>query len=186
VESGLEVKFKTLSRREARLLMERIKRAFPAFPLEPEIVERASFEGPGYIYVLDGEPCFWEKEEGGRLIPITLCLEPSSAGYTWLPGAVIVDKGAALALARGANLMVPGVREVVGSFSEGDIVAAIYRGSEGEAPIMVGEARIDSERLKVLASERGRGVAVKKLHHVGDKVWQAARIIRVKRGGARA
>ncbi len=84
-------------------------------------------------------------------------------------------------------MMVPGIVEVQGEFSEGDVVVAVYRGEGGtEAPIMVGVARMASRELREAVESRSRGVAVKKLHHVGDKVWEAARAIRVRRRGGRS
>ena len=183
----MKIKFKTLGRREAERLLGEVRRLYPSFPLEPDIVERAVVEAGRVIYVFDGEPCFWESEASPKLIPVLLCLEPGSAGYKWLPGAVFVDKGAAVALARGANLMVPGIVEVIGEFSEGEVVVAVYRGvGDVEAPVMVGVARIGSGELRKAVESRGKGIAVKKLHHVGDKVWEAARLIRVRRRGGRS
>lgn len=66
-----------------------------------------------------GAPCTW-------FIPAS---EPSSARKAWIgsylnaAGALVVDDGAVAALTRGASLLPAGVREVVGDFQRGDVVA---------------------------------------------------------------
>jgi glutamate 5-kinase len=66
-----------------------------------------------------GAPCTW-------FVPSA---EPSSARKAWIgghlnaAGALVVDDGAAAALAKGASLLPAGVRSVEGEFERGDVVA---------------------------------------------------------------
>jgi glutamate 5-kinase len=66
-----------------------------------------------------GAPCTW-------FVPSA---EPSSARKAWIgghlnaAGALVVDDGAAAALAKGASLLPAGVRAVEGEFERGDVVA---------------------------------------------------------------
>jgi glutamate 5-kinase len=66
-----------------------------------------------------GAPCTW-------FVPSA---EPSSARKAWIggylnaAGALVVDDGAAAALAKGASLLPAGVRGVEGEFERGDVVA---------------------------------------------------------------
>ncbi len=185
----MKLRPRTLGRREAEELIAKIKEAYPSFPLEPGVVERVYVEDANFtVYTFDGMPCLWHKgKEPGDLIPIIQCLdEKAGLGLGWIKGYLIIDKGAALALARGANLMVPGVKSVEGSFASGDIVAAVYAEGGSKAPVMVGRAVMDSSDLARAVEEGGRGVAVRRLHYVGDKVWEAARVILVRRRGARS
>lgn len=128
-------------------------------------VEGARFE----VYIVDGVPCL-ARREGGVLFPLLRCL--AERGSEWVRGRVLVDRGAAVALARGANLMVPGVRGVEGRFEKGDVVAVLY--ADTRAPVMVGVAEASSEELAEAVEKGGRGLAVRRLHYVGDKLWDVA------------
>ncbi len=161
----------SLSKREVRQLLEEASRlGEPPFTRKSS-VELVEVEAGGRrfeVYVVDGVPCL--ARISGTLAPLIQCL--AARGSEWLRGRVLVDKGATLALARGAHLMIPGVRGVEGSFSQGDVVAVLY--DETRAPVMVGVAELPSEELARAASEGRRGRAVRRLHHVGDTLWRAA------------
>lgn len=120
------------------------------------------------VYVVDGLPCL--ARVNGVLVPTLACL--SSRGSEWLKGRVLVDKGATLALARGAHLMIPGVRDVEGAFEKGDVVAVLY--VDTRAPVMVGIAEVSSEELKRALEEGRKGRAIRRLHYVGDSLWRVA------------
>ncbi|WP_062662486.1 PUA domain-containing protein [Aeropyrum camini] len=100
---------------------------------------------------------------------------PQGVGVEWLKGVVLVDKGAAIALAKGAHLMIPGVVDVEGSFSRGDVVAALYH--ESRTPVMVGVAEVDSGALEKMSREKARGRAVRRVHRLGDVIWELSQEI---------
>ncbi|MCE4606914.1 MAG: pseudouridine synthase [Desulfurococcales archaeon] len=85
-------------------------------------------------------------------------------------GDIEVDRGAVQALMRGADLMVPGIRNVTGYFNNGDIVVILDEDSK--APVSVGKALVSSEDLKAMVSSKSHGKVVLNLHYVGDQVWK--------------
>lgn len=161
------VKRHRLSKREARRLLEEIREAYPGFRVDNvSSVEVALIKDPRIeVYLINGTPCFYK--EGERLVPLLSCL--FKMGHEWLP-RVYVDEGATRALARGADLMIPGVTRVEGHFMQGDVVVVVDEASG--KPVMVGEALVDSEVLRGQTGSR-RGKAVKKIHRIGDKLWKA-------------
>ncbi|MCK5627989.1 DUF1947 domain-containing protein [Candidatus Bathyarchaeota archaeon] len=90
---------------------------------------------------------------------------------------IIIDMGAISHVCNGANIMAPGVVGFKGSFLEGDIVLVVDE-KHGK-PIAVGEVNYNAKDLKNLK----RGVVVKTLHYVGDKVWSLAKEFIENEGG---
>lgn len=160
-----------LQKRFMRGLLEELLKQYPGFPLrDVRLVEVAEFEG-FTLYLFDGKAAFFRVE--GLLIPaLSLLLD---VGYDWLP-QVYVDRGATRAMVRGADLMIPGIRRVSGDFSVGSIVVIVDE--ESGSPIAVGEALLDSRSLSESISGGGRGRAFRNVHHVGDRLWGAATLIR--------
>ncbi|RDD53282.1 MAG: RNA-binding protein, partial [Candidatus Korarchaeota archaeon NZ13-K] len=78
---------------------------------------------------------------------------------------VVVDIGAVKPIASGADVMGPGVKEVEGSFREGDLVAVVDE--RLRAVIAVGIA------LRPSGEARERGKTIKNIHHAGDALWRA-------------
>lgn len=158
-----------LSKRDRRRLEERVMSLYPGFPLSFDDAEAAVVDGVT-VYIVGGTPCLYEA--GGRLVPTLACL--LRHGSSWLP-RILVDRGAARAVARGADLMAPGVRGVEGSFNAGDVVAVVDE--ESGAAVAVAEALEDSESLRARVESRGRGRVARNLHHVGDRVWEACKLL---------
>jgi PUA-domain protein len=158
-----------LSKKELKALRQEIAKNYPRFPLQTlEDVEYAKVGGMEFI-IIGGIPAFFTLEK--QLVPVLLFL--LRRGYDWLPTAV-VDRGASKALARGADLMVPGIRSV-DEFDEGEIVAIIDE--ESRAPVAVGRALMSSREIEEKLSGERRGKAVKNLHYPGDQVWEAAKLL---------
>ncbi len=160
-----------LRKRDAKNLLEEVLKNYPGFPLrEIERVEIAEFDNLT-LYLFDGKAAFFRIHD--RLLPsLTLLLD---VGFSWLP-QVYVDRGAAKAMVRGADLMAPGVRKLIGDFNVGSIVVIVDE--ESNTPIAVGEALIDSSSLSEVLARGGRGKVFRNLHHVGDKLWSVAILIR--------
>ncbi|MEM1873676.1 MAG: DUF1947 domain-containing protein [Acidilobaceae archaeon] len=158
-----------VSKKEARALAETLERILGRRE-EFEVAEIAVFQD-FEIYLVDGKPVL--ARVSGELIPLLNLLvklrEPARVPV------VYVDRGAAKALARGADLMAPGVRGVEGEFSEGAIV--VVADEETKAPVMVGRALVSSEDLKRALESRARGRVVESLHYVGDEIWKAAMLL---------
>ncbi len=152
------------SKKERRRLAAELE---PVLGREPGSMEIAEFKEGFRIIIVDGFPAVIEHSD--RKLPHLLALvrkriEPR------MP-RVVVDRGATQAVARGATLMVPGIRSVEGEFKQGDIVIVVDE--EAGVPVAVGVALMDSEEIRErLAGER-RGRAVRILHRPGDKYWKA-------------
>jgi PUA domain protein len=135
-----------------------------------EEAEKAVASTGEVIYVINGEPAFADTREG--LIPLLPFL--LRHGHDWLP-SVEVDRGASIAVSKGADLMTPGITAVRGEFAEGDLVVVVDETSK--APVVVGRALIDSSTLREKVAEKGRGKAVKNLHRPGDRLWTLALLL---------
>ncbi|MCE4612943.1 MAG: DUF1947 domain-containing protein [Desulfurococcales archaeon] len=156
-----------LSKKEKRLLGSKIAEKYPSFKSELEDVEIAFTSTGEKIYIIDGEPVFAETSKG--FIPLLPHL--LRKGYEWLP-SIEVDRGASIAVGKGADLMIPGIVSIRGAFSENDIVAVVDE--VAKAPVAVGKALLGSDELAVKVKEKSRGRAVKNLHRPGDRLWSLA------------
>jgi PUA domain protein len=79
---------------------------------------------------------------------------------------VTVDMGAVKFVANGADIMAPGIVEADPAVKEGDWVW--IRDERNKQPLAVGRALVPGPTMV-----RGKGKAVKSLHHLGDKLWAA-------------
>ena len=79
---------------------------------------------------------------------------------------VTVDMGAVKFVANGADIMAPGIVEADPAVKEGDFVW--IRDERNKQPLAVGRALVPGT-----AMVRGKGKAVKSVHHLGDKLWTA-------------
>jgi len=79
-------------------------------------------------------------------------------------GSVEVDRGAAEAVLRGADLMAPGVKSHR-NLVKNRLVLITFQGT----PIAIGQALVDSSEV------RERGKVVENLHYKGDKLWRMVR-----------
>ncbi len=77
---------------------------------------------------------------------------------------VTVDEGALKFIMNGADVMKPGIVFADERIKEGDFVYVTVEGKE--SPIAVGIALYSADEMK------GRGKAVKNVHHLKDKVWR--------------
>lgn len=119
-----------------------------------EIVE-ADF---GKVFLLEGRPLLFER--CGRVFPTLLFEE-----FLTQAARVIVNMGAVSHICNGADVMAPGIVRYEGDFSKGDLVLVVDV-THGK-PLLVGEALVDSTSGKNMA----RGVVIKNVHFVGDKIW---------------
>ena len=111
------------------------------------------------VYLLEGRPL--AVEVSGKLIPSIKVLMD---GIVELP-KVVVDSGAVKHVVNGADVMAPGVVEVEGDFTRGDLVVVVDE--RYKRPLCLGIALVDKSELASMA----KGKVVENLHHVGDKLW---------------
>lgn len=78
---------------------------------------------------------------------------------------IFVDEGAVPHILNGADVMRPGIVDMVNDFEEGDVVC-IYE-EKYRKPIAVGIALFSSDDMRKMS----RGKVVKNIHHLKDKLW---------------
>ncbi|MBI5881435.1 DUF1947 domain-containing protein [archaeon] len=110
-------------------------------------------------YILkDGELAFFYKEQ--LLLPSLRMLQNNN----FLKN-VIINMGAVPFIAKGADLMRPGIVGVDAYVEEGNIVAIVDE--KNMKPIAVGQSLFSKEELEKMEV----GKVVLNLHHVGDEFW---------------
>ena len=84
---------------------------------------------------------------------------------------VVVDMGAVPYVCNGADVMAPGIVHIEGEFAKGDIVLVVDE--KHRKPLAIGEILYDAENAKSVK----RGVVVKNVHFVSDKIWNFAKAL---------
>jgi PUA-domain protein len=110
------------------------------------------------IFLVNGKPLLVRIEE--KILP-TLVFNELFASMS----KVVVDMGAVPYVCNGASVMAPGIVRFEGEFEKGDLVFVVDE-KHGKA-IAVGEAVYDVDA----ADKVTKGVVIKTIHFVGDKIW---------------
>lgn len=84
--------------------------------------------------------------------------------YPAVARAVTVDMGAVRFVTNGADVMAPGIVEADPNLKEGEW--CWIRDERNKKPLAVGKALVPGQ-----AMVRGKGKAVRSIHHLGDKLW---------------
>jgi PUA domain protein len=145
-----------MRRKDARKLLDNLSKSYGA--VHTGKVELAEFEEKK-VFILDEKMEFIEDENG---------LYPYLGGsYLDVLPRVVVDMGAIRFVCNGADVMAPGITKM-DDFDKGSVV--VIRDVTHGKGIAVGIAI--KSRLKIEAARKGK--AIKNLHYVGDKLWEAA------------
>jgi PUA-domain protein len=78
---------------------------------------------------------------------------------------VVVDMGAVKFVAKGADIMSPGITDADPNVQEGDFVIIVDE--THKKPLAIGKALISGEEMV----ENNEGKAIKTIHYIGDKLW---------------
>lgn len=78
---------------------------------------------------------------------------------------VVVDMGAVKFVAKGADIMSPGIIQADPEVMEGDFVIIIDE--THKKPLAIGKALISGPEMV----ENSQGKAIKTIHYIGDKIW---------------
>ncbi|MEM1984304.1 MAG: PUA domain-containing protein [Candidatus Korarchaeum sp.] len=164
---GIKFRKYFLTLKESRDVIDRslaeipgMERVFQRRKVSLQVLEVPFKESTAKIYYLEGDPVLVGLPDT-KLIPFLTAVEKFNLP---LP-KVIVDLGAVKPIASGADVMGPGVKEVEGSFNEGDLVAVVDE--KFKAVIAIGVA------LRPSGEARERGKTIKNIHHAGDSLWKA-------------
>ena len=156
--SGLKLKKKRVMKRKDTKRLEEEAEGILG-PVDSSAFMQAEAEEGMTVYLLDGEALLARRD--GILFPTLI-----HPGLDRLP-SVVVDMGAIPYVCNGADVMAPGIVEVRDFFSEGGLVV-IRDVTHGKA-LSVGLTLASSEEMRKMK----KGKAIRNLHHVGDKLWQA-------------
>ena len=127
--------------------------------LDGDTYERVEFEETDReVILIDGEPRV--ASFGGELF---LTVRGANV-YDPPQRLIVVDSGAVSFVSDGADIMRPGITEVQGDVSEGDLVV-IAEESHGKV-LAIGRARVDGEEM---VGDEGK--VVDSLHYVGDELY---------------
>ena len=160
------VKRMRLSNRDVRELKEIYPHMRPVLE-EAEVVEVVLLFGDNSLYLIDGEPLFLKtvvKDVGEVIVPTLFFVHKSTKSklFPQYPRAV-VDAGAIKPIVNGADVMRPGIRELVGEFNRGDVVS-----DEKGRVIAVAVALFS--KAEIVQMQKGK--VLLNIHHLGDKLWQ--------------
>jgi len=118
--------------------------------LQTDIEDLILVDGEPMIMILDGEP--YPALKGALKRPL-------ESHY------VVVDMGAVGFVAKGADVMSPGIVEADPQIKEKDVVVIVEE--THRKPLSIGRALISGAEMV----KNTQGKAVKTLHYVGDKIW---------------
>ena len=124
-----------------------------------EVIEFESGKGVQKIFLYEDLPILVELSDGD-IIPY---IETAEKKDLKLP-RVVIDLGAVPYIAKGADVMGPGIVRVDGEVKEGDLV--LVTDEKFGRVIAIGRALRDEKEMT------NRGKSVKNLHHAGDAFWK--------------
>ncbi len=107
-------------------------------------------DGKPLFFITDGKPFFTVRG--------ALELQPQKR-------LVIVDAGAVSFIAKGADIMRPGIVSADPGIEEGDMVIIVEQ-AHGK-PLAIGRALVSGEQMT-----GDSGKVVKTIHYVGDRIWK--------------
>jgi PUA-domain protein len=151
-----------LKDRESKQIIKEFTSRFPSsanFLNSTKHLEELSVEDTS-VFFADGKP--WILRTKGILIPSL----KFDALLVTLP-KVIVDMGAIPHVANGAPIMRPGIRQLEGHFSKGDLVAILDE--KHRKTLALGIAGMDSETVQSMT----KGRMIENMHYVGDVAWSS-------------
>jgi PUA-domain protein len=154
----------TLRSSEVKELAQKIAEVAPQY--EEYVSQHVQIEvvrelGDNELYYVNGKP--FVIRHGAKFYPSLKALDWLKIQY---PKAV-VDMGAVPFVAKGADVMAPGIRRVEKEFNQGDTV--IVSEEKYGKNLAVTEAIMTSVEIMQLR----RGKALFNVHYVGDRVWKA-------------
>lgn len=83
--------------------------------------------------------------------------------------AITVDMGAVPFVTKGADLMVPGIRQMDMEIKAGDW--CYIRDERNKRPLAIGIALLDAAKIMEMKGAGQKGKAAKIIHYVGDELW---------------
>ncbi len=130
-----------------------------------DTVEMWELDDKTTLYIVDGKPLFAklklriDNDVLEKYIPLLTMFYLVNPDYPY----VKVDDGAVPKILNGADVMRPGIREIIGEFQKGDIVAVRDLRDRTIAVTIALVSRSDCEKMQ-------KGKVLKNIHYLGDKL----------------
>ena len=112
------------------------------------------------LYAIDDELAFWVKDN--EFIPILSYLLKHEVPFK----SVVVDKGAIKFMAKGADVMRPGILKIDSDINKEDIV--LIRDPTHNRVLMVGRAKFDAVDME----KKESGKVIVAVHSLSDTIWE--------------
>lgn len=149
------LKRKVLGRRDVRSLKEEAGSLLGS--VDTNAVSQATLEDGSTVYMFFKEIILARKKD--ILFPTLI-----NSAIDDLPSA-LVDMGAIPYVCNGADVMAPGIMDIVGEFEKDGLL--VIRDVKHRKALGIGAALYSSEEMRGLK----KGKAILNLHYVGDKIW---------------
>ncbi len=146
---------RTLSNKEIRTLSESIHSHYGVFGIIPK---KEIIQFNHGMYFSQNQPLLFDHE--GILIPTLKLLAKNQFLKT-----VEIDKGAIPFMIKGADLMRPGIVSFDPSIEKNTIVAIVD--TVYKKPLAIGKTLYNAAEISTMQ----KGVIVKNIHYIGDKIW---------------
>ena len=148
-------KRKVLGRNDVRNLKEEAGNFLGS--VDTNAVSQATLEDGSMVYIFFKKIILARKKD--ILFPTLI-----NSAIDDFPSA-FVDMGAILYICNGADVMAPGIMDIVGEFEKEGLL--VIRDVKHRKALGIGAALYSSEEMRGLE----KGKAILNLHYVGDKIW---------------
>jgi PUA domain protein len=112
------------------------------------------------IYYKNKQPVLFE--QGGRLFPTLKCLLDNGLKLK----QIVVDMPAVPFVAKGADIMRPGIVELDSEIEKNEIIVIVDE--KNKKPLAIGISLFSGEELEKM----DKGKVIKMIHYVGDEIWK--------------
>ncbi|ROT41761.1 PUA domain-containing protein [Sodiomyces alkalinus F11] len=136
------------------------------------------------LYILDGEPLFWEHDDFEPLLPHLKLVHRFPEAFP----SIRIDRGAIRFVLSGATLMAPGLTSPGGRLPAPRDVPEGGEGADeegrwsrelkkGEPVVVMAEGKVEACAVGVLVEgtaeikEKGKGPVMEECHYLGDGLW---------------
>ena len=130
-------------------------------------VERIVLEDKTELFLIEGHPWLISTRE------VTFPALSALLEKTVTLPEVVVDMGAVPHIANGADVMAPGIVEIISELAPDDFVVIIDE--KNLTPIAIGRMLMSGSEIQKLR----KGRAIKTLHYVGDHLWNLLKQVSV-------
>ena len=157
-----------LSKKEVKKVIDKISEVLDIDRgyLVQKKVEVAELKDGGKLYLLEGEPIAIEIEVNGTSIVIPTLWSLAKLNMKAKLPKVVVDMGAVPHICNGADVMRPGIRNIVGTFNKDSLTIVVDE--KFMKPLAVCKALFSSE--EIIGMKKGK--VLKNIHYVSDNYWK--------------